>query len=146
MKILGLEVQIALLTEKIENLSKHMKQSKKDKKSLNPDDHWNEKIHADYRAKSDLKIKEKELKSLKSIGITAAHIIPEKGIFKGQSDLILLDEEFTSLKPGVSQVLEFKSGGWSDRGYPNSLLGVIALIRQTFLDAEWYGRSMDDLN
>ena len=116
---------------------------KQKKKNLSPDDHWNEKIHADYRAKNDLEIKEKELKSLKSIGITAAHIIPEKGIFKGKSDLILLDKEFTSLKPDVSQVLEFNSGGWSNREYPRSLLGIIALMRQTFLDADWYGKSMD---
>jgi imidazolonepropionase-like amidohydrolase len=116
---------------------------KREKKDISPDDHWNQKIHADYRAKNDLKIKSKDLKSLKSIGITAAQVIPEKGIFKGQTDLILLDEDFTSLKPSIAQVIEFKSGGWSDRSYPNSLLGVIALIRQTLLDAEWYGKSID---
>ena len=116
---------------------------KREKKDISPDDHWNQKIHADYRAKNDLKIKSKDLKSLKSIGITAAQVIPEKGIFKGQTDLILLDEDFTSLKPSIAQVIEFKSGGWSDRSYPNSLLGVIALIRQTLLDSEWYGKSID---
>ena len=48
-------------------------------------------------AKDDFKIKDKELKSLKSLGITTVHIVPNEGIFKGTSDLILLNEDFTSI-------------------------------------------------
>ena len=118
-------------------------QIKKDEKVKSPDDHWNEKIRAEYRAKDDLKLKEKELKALHSIGITAAHVVPEQGIFKGKSDLIILNDDMVSVAKDVSQVLEFKTSGWSDRGYPNSLLGVIAVMRQTFLDAEWYLRSLE---
>ena len=58
---------------------------KQDEKVTSPDDHWNEKIRADYRAKDDLKLNDKTLKSLYSIGFTAAHVVPEKGIFKGKS-------------------------------------------------------------
>ena len=118
-------------------------QIKKDEKVKSPDDHWNEKIRDEYRAKDDLKLKEKELKALHSIGITAAHVVPEQGIFKGKSDLIILNDDMVSVAKDVSQVLEFKTSGWSDRGYPNSLLGVIAVMRQTFLDAEWYLRSLE---
>ena len=116
---------------------------KLDEKIKSPDDHWNEKIRAEYRAKDDLKLKDKDLKALRSIGITAAHVVPEKGIFKGKSDLVVLNKNYVSVSKDVSQVLEFKTGGWSDRGYPNSLLGVIAVMRQTFLDAEWYRKSLD---
>ena len=119
---------------------------KKDEKNISPDDHWNKKIRASYKAKDDFKIKEKELKSLKSIGITAAHIIPSEGIFKGKSDLILLNKNFTSIKTNIAQIIEFKKGTWSDRTYPNSTLGVISLLRQTFLDAEWYGKAIDIIN
>ena len=114
---------------------------KKDENVISPDDHWNSKVRANYRAKDDFKIKDKELKSLKSLGITTAHIVPNEGIFKGTSDLILLNEDFTSIKPNVTQVVEFKRSNWSDRSYPNSLLGVIALIRQTLLDANWYSKA-----
>ena len=119
---------------------------KKDEAENSPDDHWNQKVRPEYRAKNDLKVKEKDLKALRSIGITVAHVVPEKGIFKGQSDLVILNEPYLSLSKNASQVLEFKAGGWSDRGYPNSLLGTIALMRQSFLDAEWYGaaRSIAD--
>lgn len=114
---------------------------KQDEKLVSPDDHWNEKIRAEYRAKDDLKLKEKDLKALRSIGITAAHVVPEKGIFKGSSDLVVLNNKYISVAKDVTQVIEFKTGGWADRGYPNSLLGVIAVMRQTFLDAQWYRRS-----
>ena len=118
-------------------------QIKKDEKTKSPDDHWNEKIRAEYRAKDDLKLKKKDLKALHSIGITAAHVVPEKGIFKGKSDLVVLNDDMVSIAKDVSQVLEFKTTGWSDRGYPNSLLGVIAVMRQTFMDADWYLRSLE---
>ena len=64
-----------------------------------------------------------------------------KAFLKETSDLILLNEDFTSIKPNVTQVVEFKRSNWSDRSYPNSLLGVIALIRQTLLDANWYSKA-----
>ena len=114
---------------------------KKDEKTISPDDHWNKKIKANYRAKDDLKIKEKDVKALRELGLTAMHIVPEEGIFKGKSDLVILDDDFTSYKKDVAQIIEFKATGWSDRSYPNSLLGVIAVIRQTLLDANWYQKS-----
>jgi len=107
----------------------------------NADDHWNKNIRAHYRAKTDLNIKKKDLDRLHSLGITAAHIVPEKGIIKGNSELIILDNDFNSLSENTAQIVEFKTGSWSDRSYPNSLLGVIALLRQTFMDAQWYLQS-----
>lgn len=116
---------------------------KRDEKTTSPDEHWNSKVRANYRVKDDLKLKEKEIKAMHSIGMTVAHIVPQKGIFKGQSDLITIADEPVSINESVSQVIEFMSGKWSDREYPNSLLGAIALIRQTFLDADWYAKSRE---
>jgi len=113
---------------------------KKDETTTSPDDHWNDRMRPEYRAKDDLKLKEKDLKALHSIGITAAHVVPEKGIFKGKSDLVILDEKSISVSKNIAQILSFKSGGWG-QPYPNSLLGIIAFMRQSLLDAEWYGKS-----
>ncbi len=41
---------------------------KKDENVISPDDHWNSKIRANYRAKDDFKVNNKEIKSLKSLG------------------------------------------------------------------------------
>ncbi|MBT3179508.1 MAG: amidohydrolase family protein [Candidatus Marinimicrobia bacterium] len=113
---------------------------KQDEKVNSPDDHWNKRMRTEYRAKDDLNIKEKDLKALYSIGFTAAHIVPENGIFKGKSDLVILNDNFISVAKDVAQVMTFKTGGWGEP-YPHSLLGMIAFMRQSLLDAEWYGRS-----
>ena len=113
---------------------------KKDEKVKSPDDHWNNRMRSEYRAKDDLKIKDKDLKALRSIGITAAHVVPEKGIFKGKSDLVVLNKENVSVSKDVAQVMTFKTGGWGEP-YPHSLLGIIAFIRQSLYDAEWFGKS-----
>ena len=120
-------------------------QIKQDEKTKSPDNHWNKKVKPEYRVKDDFKLKTKDIDALHSIGITAAHIVPEKGIFKGKSDLVILNDETISIAKDVSQIIEFKSGRWSERSYPNSLLGVIALIRQTLLDANWYNKSLEIL-
>ena len=36
------------------------------------------------------------------------------------------------------QVLAFETGKWTDPRYPNSLMGAIALTRQTLFDAQWH--------
>ena len=119
---------------------------KKSKSKRSPSSHWNKNINAEYRAKNDLEIKEKELNTLHSLGMTAAHIVPEKGIIKGSSDLVLLNKDYNSLSQDVAQVIEYKKSKWSDKIYPNSLLGVIALLRQTFIDANWYVKSNKIIN
>lgn len=118
---------------------------KQDEIVKSPDDHWNDRMKPDYRAKDDFTIKEKDLKALRSIGITAAHIVPEKGIFKGKSDIVILDDQTISVTKDVAQILSLKQGGWGDP-YPHSLLGIIAFIRQSFYDAEWYGNASEILN
>ena len=85
---------------------------KKDEKVKSPDDHWNDRMQAEYRAKNDLKIKGKDLKALRSIGITAAHVVPEKGIFKGKSDLVVLNDFDDSVAKDVTQIMTRKTCGW----------------------------------
>jgi imidazolonepropionase-like amidohydrolase len=119
---------------------------KKSKSKRSKTSHWNKNINAEYRAKNDLDIKEKDLNTLHSLGMTVAHIVPEKGIIKGTSDLVLLDDNYNSLSQNVAQTIEFKTSKWSEKIYPNSLLGVIALLRQTFMDANWYVKSNEIIN
>ena len=119
---------------------------KKTKRKRLSSSHWNKNINAEYNAKDDLNIEEKDLRILHSLGITAAHIVPEEGIIKGTSDLVLLDPSFNSLSQDVAQIIEYKASKWSDKTYPNSLLGVIALLRQTFMDANWYVKSNKIIN
>jgi len=105
---------------------------------------WNPRIRPDFSALYLFKPEESEKKSLRALGFTTAHLIPESGIFKGRSTLIHLGDwspKSVINEKGPTQILAFEYGGSGDRSYPNSLLGCIALIRQTFIDTEWYKES-----
>ena len=57
-------------------------------------------------------------------------------------DHVILNNKNVSVAKDVAQIMTFKTGGWGEP-YPHSLLGIIAFIRQSLLDAKWYGRSTE---
>src|SRR5947209_2037240 len=85
------------------------------------------------------------LESARSAGYTTAVTFPTRGIFAGQGAVINLAGE----KPGqtivaepVGQYLTLASSGFGG-GFPGSLMGTIAYIRQIYLDADYYRRSKE---
>ena len=102
--------------------------------------HWSSRVRADYDVLEDYAPDEKALKALRAKGYTAALIVPHQGIFRGSSALVSLGDRPVKsqvIREKVAQHLSF-SGRRRGGGYPNSLMGAIALIRQTLLDARWY--------
>jgi imidazolonepropionase-like amidohydrolase len=74
-------------------------------------------------------------------GFTAAHTAPANGIFAGQSAVIALrdgDARAIVLRAPAAMHLGFSAGRGFGGGYPNSLMGVMAVLRQTLLDAQHY--------
>ena len=83
----------------------------------------------------------KLLEKLRELGFAAANIVPEKGILRGTSAFVQLadvDPTEAVLKPDVFQHIAFNNEGGKDDAYPDSLMGIIALVRQTFYDADHY--------
>lgn len=81
------------------------------------------------------------LESARNAGITTALTIPRTGIFIGQSALINLAGETPQkmvVKSPVALHIGFSTTGGFGGGFPNSLMGVFAHIRQTLLDAQHY--------
>jgi len=81
------------------------------------------------------------LDSLRELGFTAANVVPAKGVIRGTSVFTLLANarpNETVLKPDTFQHIAFEPQTGPASKYPASLMGVIAVIRQTFLDAEYY--------
>ncbi len=107
--------------------------------------HWSERVHPSRSVFSGLKPDSSDLASLRKLGFTAANLVPARGIFRGQTAVIQLTDwgPEASLSDNVTQALAFEYGGQQDGEYPRSLLGSIALIRQTILDAQWYARARD---
>ena len=77
------------------------------------------------------------VQALREAGFTTALMVPKAGVFRGQAALLQLADG-SILEPRGPQVLAFET---TRRQYPASLMGAVALIRQTFLDAAWYGQA-----
>lgn len=85
----------------------------------------------------------------RSIGVTTALSSPRQGIFAGQSALINLAGEEASklvLRAPVALTVQFTTGGGFGGGYPGSLMGTVAYIRQSFYDAIRYRDEVDRYN
>ena len=85
----------------------------------------------------------------RSAGITTALSSPRQGIFAGQSALINLAGKEASklvLRAPVALTVQFSGGGGFGGGYPGSLMGTVAYIRQSFHDAIRYRDEVDRYN
>jgi imidazolonepropionase-like amidohydrolase len=85
----------------------------------------------------------------RSVGVTSALSSPRQGIFAGQSALINLAGEEASkvvLRAPVALTVQFSGGGGFGGGYPGSLMGTVAYIRQSFYDAIRYRDEVDRYN
>ena len=104
--------------------------------------YWNSNMRAYLNATAIFQPKDKMMKNLRALGFTTAHIVPKGGIFQGASGLVQLGDKPKVLSNNVAQVIEYVSGGWQGKEYPSSLLGTISFIRQGFIDASWYEKSL----
>ncbi|HQR37948.1 MAG TPA: amidohydrolase family protein [Blastocatellia bacterium] len=80
------------------------------------------------------------IESFRNAGITTVLAVPKGGIFRGQSALVDTagaSAQAMSVKTPVAQHVSFETGGGFN-DYPGSLMGVIAVIRQKFLDGQHY--------
>ena len=104
--------------------------------------HWNPLVHPEADALA-AKLDPKKTKNLRSNGFTAAHLSPGRGIIRGQSAVIQLGDDSLAnlaLRTQTAQHFGFELNSGNRSDYPRSLMGCIALIRQTLGDANWYRR------
>ena len=81
------------------------------------------------------------LEVLHELGFTAANIVPESGIVRGQSALVALspvNPNEALIKADLFQHVAFSTD--EATGYPRSLMGAIAAIRQVMFDADHYAK------
>ncbi|MBS1651443.1 MAG: amidohydrolase family protein [Bacteroidetes bacterium] len=102
---------------------------------------WNEAIKADvdaYKIFSHNTIKADEYKKI-GFGAVLTHSID--GIVRGSGALVLLNsnkkENESVIAEKCAAFYSFNKGA-SKQDYPSSLTGAIALLRQTYYDAQWY--------
>jgi imidazolonepropionase-like amidohydrolase len=101
--------------------------------------HWNDFVLASQNADQLFMPDGKAAEKFRNMGFTSAFIVPQKGIFRGTAAVFNLGDGTANdliVKPRVAQYITFETSRGDD--YPNSLMGTIALIRQTLLDAQWH--------
>ena len=122
----------------------------KDEMAADATSHWNSYVDSELRASAAYAPDQDALVELRSLGFTVALIVPESGLFHGTSALLSLGAGVSGqqiLRPTVAQHLALRAPAVGrarepkELKYPISLMGTIALARQTFLDAQWYGRA-----
>ncbi len=109
--------------------------------------HWNPQVRSHFSSSLAYNYDEKKAATLRSMGFVAAHTLSDAGVFRGSGSVVKLAEDIPSrqlVKTDISQGLSFSRTTELDRGYPTSVMGAIALIRQSFYDAQWYSRVKND--
>jgi imidazolonepropionase-like amidohydrolase len=77
---------------------------------------------------------------LRGLGFATAAVYPANGIFRGTGAVLALGEEpqhVVAAKERAATFVGFEHGG--SGGYPGSLMGSIAMVRQVLADAVWHG-------
>lgn len=104
---------------------------------------WNDALKTDFHAALAFQPEPKSAESYRKAGFAAVLTHRHDGISRGTSAVVSLAD----LPPGQALIheraghhLSFKKGS-SPMPYPGSLMGCIALLRQTYLDGDWLKRT-----
>ncbi len=101
---------------------------------------WNQAIKSERNAADIFSVDDKSAKPLRDIGFGSVLTHQKDGIARGTGAFVTLADEKENLvivKEKASAHYSF-SKGTSTQSYPSSMMGSVALLRQTYLDAQWY--------
>ncbi|QDA59126.1 amidohydrolase family protein [Hymenobacter jejuensis] len=105
---------------------------------------WNQAVHPEVAAAESFKVNNDQADVYRKLGFGTVLTQAPDGIVRGTAALVTLN---TNRKENEVVLLDRAAAGFSfDKGsstqdYPGSLMGSIALLRQTFLDADWNQRN-----
>jgi imidazolonepropionase-like amidohydrolase len=107
----------------------------------------NRAVRADIDLAQMLELRGEDIRTARELGFTTVLSAPQSGVFRGQSALLNTsdntDAKALVLKSRVAQHMANEPNRGFPSPYPNSLMGAIALARQTLYDARWYTNAKD---
>ena len=109
---------------------------------------WNEAIRPETEVKNIFAIDTKKADDMRKAGFGSVNVINRDGIARGTSAAVTLNdlgEHLVMLKDQTAANYSFNKGT-SANDYPSSLMGSIALLRQTYYDATWYKNQKQEFN
>jgi len=101
---------------------------------------WNQAIKPEVNAFEIFATDESAANNYRSNGYGTVFTHVKDGIARGTGAVVTLATDDTHqalIKTKAAAVYSFEKGS-STQSYPSSLMGSIALLRQTYLDAKWY--------
>ena len=101
---------------------------------------WNQAIKSDADAYRVFTVDDAKAKPLREAGFGTVLTHIRDGVARGTGAVVSLANEKENLviiKEKASAQYSFNKGS-SAQSYPSSMMGYIALLRQTYLDAQWY--------
>lgn len=110
--------------------------------------YWNDHIRPETNPIADFKFDSKKAKEMLEAGFGAVNTHMHDGIVRGNGLLIALnpnkDNAYRILDDKSAQFLSFEKSRQSNQLYPGSRMGAMALLRQVYLDADWYAKGNMD--
>jgi N-acetylglucosamine-6-phosphate deacetylase len=106
--------------------------------------YWNDRVTPQLNVAASFSNENLNAEDFRIAGITTALVVPQNGIIKGTSSVLLMsdsDEENKVLNPLVAQHLRLTVSRGFGSGYPSSPMGAVALARQALYDAQWYAKA-----
>ncbi len=104
---------------------------------------WNEALLPEFDAVSAFSGDDKSAAAMRDVGFGAVLTHRRDGIARGSGAVVLLSgqgrEHQAILRDRAASFYSFRKGS-STQNYPGSLMGAMALIRQTHLDGQWYAK------
>ncbi len=101
---------------------------------------WNQAIRPEYEANKNFTADAKKAEDLRKMCFGAVVSVNKDGVARGTSALVTLGDGRDNdivIKDRAAANYSFDKGS-SPQDYPSSLMGTIALLRQTYYDAQWY--------
>jgi len=101
---------------------------------------WNDAIRSTYNAAEEFRVKSKDAEGLRKLGFGAVNSFKADGLMRGTSlfsNLSDLPVQEAVISDKVAAHYSFSKGS-SKQAYPSSIMGYVALLRQTYYDAQWY--------
>ncbi|REA62707.1 amidohydrolase [Dyadobacter luteus] len=104
---------------------------------------WNQAIQPENEAATLFTPDARKAEDLRKIGFGTVLSHSHDGIVRGSGALLTLTDESANkaiINGKASSHFSF-SKGTSTQTYPSSGMGIVALLRQNYYDADWYGKS-----
>ncbi|WP_425076007.1 amidohydrolase family protein [Psychroserpens sp. S379A] len=106
--------------------------------------YWNDHVMPEHNAISKFKFDTKKAKAFLNAGFGVVNTHIQDGIVRGTGTLVALNtkdgNDMAVLEQRSGQYFSFRKSVTSRQSYPGSIMGSMALLRQLYLDADWYAK------